>query len=90
MDGICSKRYSLGKVSDFNEIRVPKTHDLDQLLEVCEKNEPIRNLRNITFPFNDYSVITRYPFYQRIDIADKEQAIQAAEEVLDTIKSELR
>ncbi|GEM_PF-3716381 len=53
----------------FLEIRVPKTHDLDYLLELCETSEPIRNLRTITIPLNDYSVITLYPFYQRIDIA---------------------
>jgi HEPN domain-containing protein len=73
----------------FMGIRIPKTHDLDLLLELCGSNENIRNLRIVTIPLNDYSVITRYPFFQMIDIEDKEQAIHAAEIVLETVRSEL-
>lgn len=71
------------------ELRIPKTHDLDKLLELCDKNDAIRNLRAVTIPLNDYSVITRYPFSQFIDITDKEQALLAAQEVLDTVRAEL-
>jgi len=71
------------------DIRVPKTHDLDELLELCKGNGKITNLRELTIPLNDYSVMVRYPAVHSTTIEDKEQALNAASEVLDTVKKEI-
>lgn len=69
--------------------RVPKTHDLDELLELCKKNDKITDLRELTIPLNDYSVMVRYPAVQSTTIEDKEQALNAASGVLKTVKEEI-
>ena len=71
------------------DLRISKTHDLDELLELCKRNERITNLREITIPLNDYSVIVRYPSVQSITNEDREQAINAATKVLTTVIKEL-
>ena len=71
-------------------IRTPKTHDLDELLELCKGNNRITNLRALTIPLNDYSVVVRYPAVQSATIEDKEQALIAARKILAIVKKELQ
>ena len=44
----------------FIDIRPPKTHDLDVLIEQCQINKKIASLRDVTIPLNDYSIMVRY------------------------------
>ena len=68
------------------DMRVPRTHDLDELLDLCEKHESIKSLRDTTIPLNDYSVMARYPSLELTNAQDKKQAINAALKVIDTVK----
>ena len=65
----------------FINLRPPRTHDLDELIEMCNNNE-IMSLRDITIPLNDYSVMVRYPSHEKLNQDDKNQAINAAKTVL--------
>ena len=65
----------------FINLRPPRTHDLDELIEMCNNNE-IMSLRDITIPLNDYSVMVRYPSHEELNQDDKNQAINAAKTVL--------
>lgn len=71
------------------DIRVPKTHDLDELLDSCSKDDTITKLRDSTIPLNDYSVIIRYPSVHSTNEEDKIQALNAAAEIIDTVKRKL-
>lgn len=65
----------------FLNLRPPYTHDLDELIEMCN-NDEIMSLRDITIPLNDYSVMVRYPSHEELNQDDKNQAINAAKMVL--------
>ena len=73
----------------YKDIQPPKTHDLDELIDLCSGNEAIQNLREICISLNDYSVITRYPSSQELIVEDREMAINAAKAVLGIIKQEI-
>lgn len=64
----------------FLSLRPPRTHDLDELIDLC-RNAEIHSLREITIPLNDYSVMVRYPSHEELNQDDKKQAINAARTV---------
>lgn len=68
----------------FLNLRPPRTHDLDELVEMCN-NEQITSLRDLTIPLNDYSVMVRYPSHEELNQDDKTQAINAAKAILTLI-----
>jgi HEPN domain-containing protein len=68
----------------FLNLRPPRTHDLDELIEKCN-NDEITTLRDATIPLNDYSVMIRYPSHEELNQNDKNQAINAANAILKLI-----
>lgn len=68
----------------FLNLRPPRTHDLDELIGMCN-NEEITSLRDATIPLNDYSVMVRYPSHEVLNQNDKNQAINVAKAVLELI-----
>ncbi|MCD4680257.1 MAG: HEPN domain-containing protein [Bacteroidales bacterium] len=71
------------------DIQPPKTHDLDELIDLCSENEVNQKLRENCILLNGYSVITRYPSPQELIVEDREMAINAAKTVLDFVKQEI-
>lgn len=69
----------------FQDLRPPRTHDLDELIEMC-RNDEISSLRDMTIPLNDYSVMVRYPSHEELNKEDKDQAINAATAVIKLIQ----
>jgi len=66
----------------FNDIEPEKTHDLRELLKVCEKyNMSFSVLLSKLQILNDYSVMPRYPNELGITIDDMITAIQYAKDV---------
>lgn len=66
------------------EIRPPRTHDLDELISLCD-NKHISKLREMTIPLNDYSVMIRYPSHEEVNQDDKNQAIEIAKNIVSLI-----
>ena len=66
--------------------RPPRTHDLDELITLCD-NEKLTELRNITIPLNDYSVMIRYPSHEEVNQDDKNQAIEIAMKIVSLINN---
>jgi len=67
--------------------RPPKTHDLYELITLCEGNEKINSLQTEAIALNDYSVITRYPGMQDISEKDKNEALVYATSMLQTVEA---
>ncbi len=72
------------------DIRPPKTHDLDELLELCKNNDEIVGLREESLFINDYSIIVRYPGISTINIEDKNKALSSAHRIFEVINNVLR
>ncbi|MDA3959099.1 HEPN domain-containing protein [Oceanispirochaeta sp.] len=70
-------------------IKPPRTHDLDELISMCDHTE-ITLLRDLTIPLNDYSVMVRYPSHEAVNQEDKLQAIKITEIVSQTITGLLK
>lgn len=67
------------------EIRPPRTHDLDELISLCD-NKQITEMREMTIPLNDYSVMIRYPSHEEVNVDDKNQAIEIAKNIVSLIE----
>ena len=65
-------------------IRPPRTHDLDEFISLCD-NSQISELRELTIPLNDYSVMIRYPSHEEVNQDDKNQAIAIARKTVSLI-----
>ena len=72
------------------DTRPPKTHDLDELLELCKNNDKIASLREATLLINDYSITVRYPGVRNTNIEDKNKALASASRILKVINNVLR
>jgi len=66
-------------------IRPPRTHDLDELISLCD-NMHIAEMREMTIPLNDYSVMIRYPSHEEVNEDDKNQAIEIAKNIVSVIE----
>ena len=65
----------------------PKTHDLQELNELCEKiNKNFERIRNSIIILNRYSVIPRYPNELQIEEHDTIKALEHADIIMDFIK----
>lgn len=68
-------------------IDFPKTHDLQELCELCAKtNEHFNELRSSIIILNRYSVIPRYPNELQIEEHDAEKALEHAGAVMNFVK----
>ena len=75
----------------FSKVDFPLTHDLQELIEVCEEAgialpEDLKEVDTLT----PYAVETRYPgYWEPITEMDKEEAIQLADKVLQWAKTHI-
>jgi HEPN domain-containing protein len=68
----------------FQNIKPPRTHDLDELISLCS-DDRIESLRESLIPLNDYSVMVRYPSIESVEDRDADEAIKIAEEAFTII-----
>ncbi|MBN2657560.1 MAG: HEPN domain-containing protein [Spirochaetales bacterium] len=68
------------------KIRPPRTHDLDELISLCDNNR-ISDIREMTIPLNDYSVMIRYPSHEEVNDQDKIQALEIAKSTVSLIEN---
>ena len=75
----------------YNDIEPEKTHDLRELLKVCEKyNVSFSVLLTKLQILNDYSVMPRYPNVLGITTDDMKTAIQYAKDVQEFVLKALK
>ena len=73
-----------------NDIMPPKTHDLNQLCEMCEEIDSSFNEIAAQFgSLNKYSIMLRYPFEIEIFEDETETAISTATKLLEQIGEKL-
>jgi len=73
-----------------NDILPPKTHDLNQLCEMCEEiDSSFDEIAASCGHLNRYGVMPRYPYEIEITKNDTDNAIQKATEIFDWINEKL-
>ena len=83
----CAEKYLKGLLT-YHQIDFPKTHSLEDLLELCQKAVPgiTSELPDIEI-LSNYGVQVRYPdeTYDPIPLKDAEEALAIAEKVKQTV-----
>jgi len=68
------------------DIRPPKTHDLIEIISLCDITALAPEMSDHAFALNDYSVIARYPGARDILSADKDDALRSAGAIVSSVK----
>lgn len=72
-----------------NIIEPPKTHDLQQLCEMCiEINDDFDDLKNVCNDLNRYGVQARYPNEIEVLETDVEMALQSVQTMLEFFEAQ--
>lgn len=74
----------------WHEIEFPKTHVLEDLLDLVIPKEPfLKDWKDTLKDITPYAVETRYPEFSQPSLREAKQAVKTVDELMSVIKSKL-